>query len=426
MSDPYTVLGEQLLAAARRQEARHRTPGARAGRHRRLQIAIVVLVLLLAGATIALAASGLLSGSPVKPSGQLNPRVGEGIPAPGGSRLLSLRASDPEGGAPWGMRIVHTTRGQVCVQIGRVQNDQLGEIGTDGAFKNDGRFHPLPPDVLPTEGTASSNTLCVLAGQTFTGVLIGLDDSAARTPRGLTVAFGKKRDVSFGVLGSHALSVTYRTARGPSTRSLISGVGAYLIVRRATRPLRGEVTASSAYGSFARRHPSPTGAVSAITYRFGDLVCAEGTGATVTKRCAPPTPAPASSIRPTRSLHKPLRVTLDIRRGLIESAELEFTAPYAVTSGHQLYEIIQSTPAGCGPSGGAGLPLERDFRRGQRIRLKIVSPFPLVSRCGPTQPIQVQFINAEGPSATSPHESVVVGSTTITEPGTRPAPISTR
>ena len=75
--------------------------------------------------------------------------AGEGIPVAGGSRLLPLRAPDPAGGLPWGMRIIHTTRGLICVQIGRVYHNQLGQLGVDGAFHNDGRFHPLPTDALP-------------------------------------------------------------------------------------------------------------------------------------------------------------------------------------------------------------------------------------------------------------------------------------
>src|ERR1700726_4250279 len=75
--------------------------GAR-GRARRLRLPVLAFGCLLATTTIALAASGvILSGAPVRPEGQLDPNVGEGVPAPGASRLLPLRVPDPEGGLPW-------------------------------------------------------------------------------------------------------------------------------------------------------------------------------------------------------------------------------------------------------------------------------------------------------------------------------------
>lgn len=47
---------------------------------------------------------------------------------------------------PAGQRVIRTTRGEVWVQVGRVQDRQLGELGIDGAFHDDGRFHPIPAD----------------------------------------------------------------------------------------------------------------------------------------------------------------------------------------------------------------------------------------------------------------------------------------
>ena len=47
------------------------------------------------------------------------------------------------------MRIEHTTRGQLCMQVGRVDGGRLGELGVDSAFGSDGRFHALPATVLP-------------------------------------------------------------------------------------------------------------------------------------------------------------------------------------------------------------------------------------------------------------------------------------
>src|SRR6476469_3574058 len=83
-----------------------------------LRVPALAFAALLASGTIALAASDLiLTGSPVAPSNQRDSGVGNGVPAPGDSELLPLRVSDPEGGLPWGMRLVHTTRGKLCLQV---------------------------------------------------------------------------------------------------------------------------------------------------------------------------------------------------------------------------------------------------------------------------------------------------------------------
>jgi len=66
---------------------------------------------------------------------------------PGTRRLISLRVPDPEGGPPWGFAVTRSKDGQTfCVQAARVQNNELGVIGRDETFNNDGRFHRLGVD----------------------------------------------------------------------------------------------------------------------------------------------------------------------------------------------------------------------------------------------------------------------------------------
>jgi len=86
------------------------------------------------------------------PEGDPVPRAQDGLLVnlpgmdPGSTRVVSVRAADPEGGLPWGIAV---TRGRIesgqlyCAQVGRVQDERLGVIGRDQAFGNDGRFHPL-------------------------------------------------------------------------------------------------------------------------------------------------------------------------------------------------------------------------------------------------------------------------------------------
>jgi hypothetical protein len=419
VNDPYADLGTQILAAARRQESSTRSMSVDPRRH--LRVLVLAILVLLVGATIALAAGQLLSGSTVEPRRPLNPKVGEGIPSPGGSRLLSLRVRDPQGGPPWGMRIVHTTRGTVCVQVGRVVNGQLGELGTDGAFGNDGRFHALAPDVLPTNGPSSSNASCIPAGQTFSGSWANLDRNAAGSPDSNTTPTQNQREVSFGLLGSHALSVTYRTRGTSRVAALTSSTGAYMIVERASRPANASGF-SSAFDSLSKRRPSPWGAVRAITYDFDGSRCSDGTGAKLARPCPTPVPAPSTTIIPTRSLHRPLHVRLKIRHHLFYRAIIEFTAPYAVSTAHQDYEVLELESSKCGGATASGRSLERDIKQGQNVRATLLSLFQFVGRCGRTQQIQVRFVNPEGPSAAYPRESIIVGSATITEPsGVRPA-----
>src|ERR1039458_3482761 len=196
--DAMDRFGQELVRAAGRRHAVRRplpalfgtrfartSPRRRASAH--VRVALVVLALALATAAITLAATGvILTGSPVGTVGPPIATAGEGIPVAGGARLLPLRTADPAGGLPWGMRIIHTTRGLICVQIGRVYDNQLGQLGVDGAFHDDGRFHPLPIDALPdvlanAAGWMAGN--CSSPGDIYAGDSVGLELSAATGPR---------------------------------------------------------------------------------------------------------------------------------------------------------------------------------------------------------------------------------------------------
>ena len=290
MTDPYLVLGEQLIAAARRldEAAGRGRPSARRLRSRRVRAALVTAVLLLAGSAIAVAAGGLLQGSPVgEPQGTPHPNAGTGIPTVGGSQLLAPRAADPAGGLPWGLQLVHTTRGETCLQLGRVQNGQIGQLGIDGAFNDDGRFHPLLPRVLPnyTDGYAEIN--CVLDGQVQLGASSGMDRSAESgiLPRKIKPTPEDLRSVLFGVLGPHAVSVTYRERGRTVTRPVSPGTGAFIIVQPVRSVPRMLGPGGWVTGWVSARAvgvvPPPTGALTAITFRFGDSTCSVGSGAPV-------------------------------------------------------------------------------------------------------------------------------------------------
>lgn len=113
-------------------------------RHRlRLPLLVGLATFGIAGGAVA--ATGLLdSGDPVPDKAPAYARLGE--VAPGSSRLLPLRAADPDGGPAWAIRLFRIgTENQLCVQAGRVQGGDLGVVGRDGMFNDDGKFHALPP-----------------------------------------------------------------------------------------------------------------------------------------------------------------------------------------------------------------------------------------------------------------------------------------
>ena len=101
----------------------------------------------------ALAASGVFqTGAPVAPEVAPLASTDVGAPIPSSVRLLALRVADPDGGPPWGLRTIKTTRGLMCVQVGRIVDGRIGVLGRDGAFHDDGRFSPPSIDYLEDGG----------------------------------------------------------------------------------------------------------------------------------------------------------------------------------------------------------------------------------------------------------------------------------
>src|SRR4051812_29348063 len=131
------ILPELRDGLARRRRTRLRRPALASG---------LALTGLLATAG-ALAATGVLqiqSGDPVEPHRvERDAAHGIGVPVGATARLLDLRVPDPAGGPHWGLRMVTTSRGLGCLQLGRVVGGELGVLGQDGIENDDGRFHPL-------------------------------------------------------------------------------------------------------------------------------------------------------------------------------------------------------------------------------------------------------------------------------------------
>jgi hypothetical protein len=249
-------IGEQLLAAAENREPVVRSRRSRrdmGGTIRRGWLLAAGLPALLALTAAALAAGGVITiGSPARLPGRplRNPHGGLGALRAGTARLLTLRSSDPVGGPPWGMRVVTTTRGVGCLQVGRIVDGRLGVLGRDGAFADDGRFHE-EESTLGFVGPSSCATLDSHGRIFISATSIDTPSSAwdfgpgtrSRHPGGcdspvntrgapanLLCPESDERNLYFGLLGPRAQSVTY-VMSGVRHTIKTSGVeGAYLIV----------------------------------------------------------------------------------------------------------------------------------------------------------------------------------------------------
>ncbi|MGP0100033.1 MAG: hypothetical protein ACLPUT_00215 [Solirubrobacteraceae bacterium] len=206
-------------------------------------------------------------------------------PAPAGVKiasvqLLALRAADPQGGPPWALRIVRTTRGWICAQVGRVDRGRFGELGLDGAFSDDRRLHPPPASQIPEEvapGTGPVNDDCMAPGETFAGEIAAIDRSAAFGIAERRVPSADLRRVSFGLLGHHALSITYTEHGRPVTRLLLRPYGAYLLVEgvsgRAGVPGIGAAPGNDDPSRL--QAAGLTSALTSIRYRYDGSYCVE-------------------------------------------------------------------------------------------------------------------------------------------------------
>ncbi len=431
--DAMDRFGQELVLAGRRRHAGRQllpalfgTRFARTSARRRasthVRVALVVLALVLATAAITLAATGvILTGSPVGTVRAPIATVGEGIPVAGGARLLPLRAPDPAGGLPWGMRIIHTTRGLICVQIGRVHDGQLGQLGVDGAFHNDGRFHPLPIDALPDVLADSAGWMagnCASPGDIYAGDSVGLELSSATSPRQGSGVPADRREISFGLLGVHSVSVTYREGSQTRTRPVLPGLGAYLIVQRYTsgRPLgsASETDGRDEPGNYSSP-AGPNGALTAITYSYAGRSCVDN-GHLRLASCGlsevpPPRPAAPPIVR------APLHAHLQTRNHVITSAEISFRAPYPVTTADEDYSV---TAPVC-RRGLAGEGSRADVARGALVTIPVGAV--LSEACGRAVKFTVDYVSFAGGL---PHPTPLGSITIHVPPGTHPAPLPRR
>lgn len=257
----------QLLAAA---EARSLGSQPRALRALRLRPGLRRAPLISLGVGLVLVACAfgaalIQLGAPAKLPFSLlrNVHEGSGALVPGTVRMLPIAAPDPAGGLDWGMRVLSTTRGEGCIEIGRLLDGKLGALGQDDAFGNDGRFHALPVSTaadingcalldgkgrLFTNVTAGERAASAWVG---TGGLLGgcVPPSAGPYEKGLHLSQREKemgarpaplcaqtdlRNIYYGLLGPQALSITYVLGGQRHTLPTVGADGAYMFVTRAS------------------------------------------------------------------------------------------------------------------------------------------------------------------------------------------------
>jgi hypothetical protein len=223
---------------ARRPRAGWRLP-LRHSTARRSSIGLMFAVGLLTLAAVAYATTQLIqTGSPVKSEESFTANAGVGVAIPRTEGLLGIAAPDPGGGPPWTMRVYDTSRGLGCAQVGRLVGGHIGVLGIDGAFHDDGRFHPLPTQASQAEGECA---LLDARGHAFLGVA-KFGEPASGLPRechllglraaGERCARSDPRDVFYGLLGPDARSITYTAEGQTHTIPTVGSDGAYLIVER--------------------------------------------------------------------------------------------------------------------------------------------------------------------------------------------------
>jgi hypothetical protein len=404
MSDFHDNYRHQLIAAAGDLFA---APPARRerkiGRRPRVPLlaAIVLTALLLAAA--ALAATEIIGfGAPVKTSpspGQERPSVtaGIGVPVAGANgspasvQPLAISVPDPNGGLRWGMRIVRTTRGLLCMQIGRLLDDRLGVLGQDGEFSNDGLFHELPASVLSPATCIEPGTWTILSdiGVPAAGALQSPTTPCAppwehpRTSTPPTCPASDERLIGFGLLGPHAVNVSYMLDGRLYTSPTGGRLGAYLVVLRVPPKLAHNAPTLGGKGGLLGSFPIGVGkgeVLSRLEFRFGGRLCQTGfdrqrDGPRQCRSHIAATNLLVAKI--PRGLHVPVTLKARTVPGGVD-LQVTFAAPVAVRNANLAYGIQVTRPSSraCGRGGVWGQSIERDVARGQHLQVSEFIPQP--------------------------------------------------
>lgn len=131
MSHFFNHLERDLVDAARRQSSK-----AAPRRRTRLSLALAAALLLATCATAAGATYLVLRASPIAPFADRDLTPEQRVAA-GSSRVLDLRAADPDGHRPpWALRVARSRSGLLCGAVGQVADGtEFGIVGLDQRFR---------------------------------------------------------------------------------------------------------------------------------------------------------------------------------------------------------------------------------------------------------------------------------------------------
>lgn len=301
----------------------------------------------------------------------------------GTARLLPLRVPDPQGGPPWGVALVRTTRGDTCIQLGRVDNGRLGSLGIDDAWNNDHLFHPFPNTAEGTDCGTTDAAGHGFVNVSYTGTVASANPTAgARGPQASTCHGpliylnrllgprtgarapsqhgrqdsrpacppGSTRIIFVGLLGPDAASITYQAPSGSlRTERTVGPDGAYLVVfpltfhtcrLYTTGPLGGygPCGGSESQGGAS---PDPIGAIKAVTYRDG-RVCHVGGNPVVLRSVRAFQQAFIHRLQPRR--HASLTAN---QRAALRTALLKFLATHHISVADYRNAVREERQGGC-------------------------------------------------------------------------------
>lgn len=240
---------------------------------------------------------------------------------------IIARAPDPGGGLSWGIRLVRKD-GYSCLQLGRLRGDQLGMVGIDRMFHDDGRFHPFAVSgsyhatcaqddgdghafftteagATPASGAISGYT--PRSGCDAAVEVAGLNRARHRFKVKIPASFnpsacpaGDLRFIQWGLLGPDAESISYRYNGHVISEKTAGPDGAYLVVGPATGSFCAQLPKYGMCGSNGYSDVVLGGMISSVRYRNG-TTCTQRSGFVLAQQCprmgyVPPRSAPATGI----------------------------------------------------------------------------------------------------------------------------------
>lgn len=355
-------------------------------------IAIAVVLALLGGAF----GAGLIKLGKPSPTSAVfsDPRAELGALTPGTVRLLPVRTSDPGGGPDWGLRVLSTTRGVGCIQVGRLVDGRLGSLGLDGSFSDDGRFHELPVD-----GQFNRFACAALdgAGRIFNNITVGDEplsatwfDAHGCIPPGQPPLEGNRslkvcpqsdlRNLYYGLLGPDAVSVTYKLGGKTRTIPTVGADGAYLIVTHAPRHQLLDFSGATAVDVVPVDGP-----ITELHYRDGRTCHLNGhSWVGGSSACTPPLPVPVGYVPvppapSTAAVGTPLHVRIvpgpfvaGRHRG--RQISVSFISRVSLTTDRGEFSMRVVEPHQPPGVYSGGPPVNRDIYAGQHVTLTL--PFP--------------------------------------------------